>query len=365
MERTLNKLYYEPDQTSAYAGARLLLNKIKNKFDKKKVIDWLSEQNAYTLHKIVKKKFPRRTYNVSNIYDCFEGDLADFRSIRAFNDNYTFVLFVIDALSKFLWVQPLKDKSGDSVAQALRKIFSSNQEKLPIIFQTDRGTEFKAKVVQNVFKDFDIEFRLIRNPDAKAACVERVIQTIKNRIWRYFTHKNTRRYVDVLEPIVNSYNNTIHSGTKMTPVSVNLQNADIARYNLSKRYSPKKKNGKKSNLKPKYKVGSLVRTSRAPEVFRKGYESGWTLELFRIAHVSSARQPPIYTLQDLNGEIIDGIYYEQELCPVQKNLEEETFEIDEILDTKGRGKSKKYFVSWLGYPAKFNSWILASDLVDI
>ena len=81
--------------------------------------------------------------------------------------------------------------------------------------------------------------------------------------------------------------------------------------------------------------------------------------------VSTTRQPPIFILQDLNDEIIDGIYYEQELCPVKKNLSEEVFEIDEILQTKGRGKSKKYFVSWRGYPAKFNSWVLASDLVDI
>ena len=210
MERTLNKLYYEPEQSSSYAGARHLLNKVKNKYSKNKVIDWLSEQDAFTMHKMVKKNFPRRTYNVSNIYDCFEVDLADFRSIRTYNDNYTYVLFVIDVLSKFLWVEPLKDKSGDSVAQALREIFNKNQEKLPIMVQADRGAEFKAKVVQNVFKDFNIEFRLIRNPDAKAACVERVIQTIKHRIWRYFTHKNTRRYIDILEPIVQSYNNTVH-----------------------------------------------------------------------------------------------------------------------------------------------------------
>ena len=178
MERTLNNLYYEPEQSFSYAGARRLLNKVKNKYSKNKVIDWLSEQNAFTMHKMVKKNFARRTYNVSNIYDCFETDLADFRSIRTYNDNYAYVLFVIDALSKFSWVQPLKDKSGGSVAQALRKIFSKNQEKLPIMVQTDRGAEFKAKVVQNVFKDFNIEFRLIRNPDAKAACVVRVIQTI-------------------------------------------------------------------------------------------------------------------------------------------------------------------------------------------
>jgi len=40
------------------------------------------------------------------------------------------------------------------------------------------------------------------------------------------------------------------------------------------------------------------------------------------------------------------------------------FAIDKILKTK-RGSDGKisYFVSWLGYPAKFNSWV--HDLVNI
>lgn len=366
MEKKLSNLYFEPKQPPAYAGAYHLLRTIKKKKklgknSKQKVLSWLAEQDAYTLHKVVRKKFPRRMYNVSNIYDCFEADLADFRSIKSFNDNYTYVLFVIDALSKFLWVEPLKDKSGESVAKALRKLFSNNKDKLCILFQTDKGKEFTARAVQNVFKEFNIEFRLIRNPDAKCAIVERVIKTIKHRLWRYFTYKNTRRYIDVLPSIVHSYNHTVHSGIKMTPASVNLQNADVARCNLIKRYSVKRK----KSIKPKYKVGTLVRISRAPEVFRKAYESGWTLELFRIARVSCARQPPVYTLEDLNGEIIDGVYYEQELCHVEKNLNEAVFEIDEILKTKGNGKFKKYLVSWRGYPSQYNSWIAASDLINI
>ena len=45
-----------------------------------------------------------------------------------------------------------------------------------------------------------------------------------------------------------------------------------------------------------------------------------TLEIFRITRGSCARQPPVYKLEDLNGEAIDGIYYEEELCPVKKTL---------------------------------------------
>jgi len=358
-------LYYEPNQLTAFAGAYHTLKKVSTGIDDKRKIknrakEWFDEQDTYTLHKNVLRKFPRRPYNVFNIDDVWEIDLADFRSLRSYNDGITYVLFVIDVLSKYLWVRPLKNKSANVVAEALRSIFlSDTHQRLPVFIQSDKGLEFTARSVRDVLKKFNEQFREIRNPDAKAAVVERVIQTIKHRLWRYFTYKNTRRFVDGLPIIVESYNNTLHSSIKMTPASVNIYNADQAAKNLVKRYWPKKfKNAK-------YKVGTLVRISRAPVVFRKVYEGGWTIELFKIHNVSSARQPPVYTLKDLNGDVIDGIYYEQELCRVKKNLSDALFEIDKILETKGRGKSKKYFVSWKGYPPNFNSWIPASDIVDL
>ena len=167
--------------------------------------------------------------------------------MKSFDDNYHYVLFVID-------YEPLKYKSGISVATALRKIFFNNKDKLPIFYQTDRGREFTAKVVLDVFKEYNIEFRLIHNPHEKAAIAERVIQIIKHRLWSFFMYKNTQIYIDVLPSIVHSYHNTIHSGIIMTPASVNLNNSDIARFNLTKRYSLKRKFHKI----PKYKAETLV-----------------------------------------------------------------------------------------------------------
>ena len=90
---------------------------------------------------------------------------------------------------------------------------------------------------------------------------------------------------------------------------------------------------------PKYKVGELVHVSCAKLVFKKAYESGWTLELFRIIRISTERQPPVYyTLEDLDGEPIEGFFYEEELSRVQTVLNTESFQIDKILKTEGKGK---------------------------
>ena len=69
MEETLSKFYYEPEKTSAFAGAYHLFSNIRKKFDKTKVKNWLNEQDAYSQHRLVRKKFSRRMYNISNILD--------------------------------------------------------------------------------------------------------------------------------------------------------------------------------------------------------------------------------------------------------------------------------------------------------
>ena len=112
-------------------------------------------------------------------------------------------------------------------------------------------------------------------------------------------------------------------------------------------------------------VGNLVRVSRAANVFAKGHESGWTLEIIKITRISSTRPPAVYYLEDLAGEEIDGFFYTEELRIVRKNLTTDVFEIDKILKTRGKGSSKEYFVKWKGYGDKFNSWVRANQLKNI
>ena len=71
----------------------------------------------------------------------------------------------------------------------------------------------------------------------------------------------------------------------------------------------------------------------------------------------------VYILEDLNDEEIDCIFYEQELSHVIDDyISSKTWKIDKILETAGKGSNKKHFVSWRGWPKKFNSWVLARDI---
>ena len=126
-------------------------------------------------------------------------------------------------------------------------------------------------VKQRSLANHGITCRVAWSPDTKSVIVERFIRTIKERTWRYFTHKNIRRCVDILQKIMEAYNHTKHLATKMIPTSITLYNAAKARENLQQCY------GNHVIRSLKYGVGDLVRVSRAKNVFAKGYESGWIL----------------------------------------------------------------------------------------
>ena len=186
----------------------------------------------------------------------WQADLADVSSLSKFNDNYKFLLTCIDVLSKYAWVIPLKNKTGKTITDAFSKIIIQRQ---PIHLQTDKGSEFKNKLFQSFLEDHKIKFYTSENSEIKAAVVERFNRTLKNKMYRYFTFKGKRRYVDVLADLVHSYNNTFHTSIKMSPVEVSVQNESEVDRRL---YPPKKKLKFKLILATKYASARKEKNSK-------------------------------------------------------------------------------------------------------
>ena len=161
-------------------------------------------------------------------------------------------------------------------------------------------------------------------------------------MYKYFTANNTRRYIDVLQDIVDGCNNTVHSSIKMAPSKVHDSDQVHLCQLLYKKDLPKKY---------KYEVNSHVRISKARRAFKKGYLSNWTEEVFTIV-AREKKIRPVYTLKDYNGEIIEGKFYEEELKQVDSPSE---FRIEKVLKKKRQGNRTLYLVKWLGYGDTFNS----------
>ena len=150
-------------------------------------------------------------------------DLADASNISDENNGIKYLLFVIDIVSKYLWVKPLKNKTAKDVVKALKYILNKCRKCKKL--RSDNGKEFNNNIMKTFLKNESIYYFTTQKPDTKANVVERVTQTIKNMMYRYFTKQRTHRFVDVLQDIVDSYNVTPHKSlNNIAPKDVNKDN---------------------------------------------------------------------------------------------------------------------------------------------
>ena len=272
-------------------------------------------------------------------------------SLKKENKNYKYLLTCIDVFSKFAWIESLKDKNGKSLKEAFARILKKAQRK-PRALQTDKGSEFTNKLLQRWLSSRNTHFFTTHNEETKASIVERFNRTIKTRMWRYFTSKKTKKYIDVLKDLVHSYNHSYHRSIKRTPASVGYENQEkvwLTLYADSSRIEA-----------PKLSVGDYVRISKTRGNFQKGYFPNWSEELFIITEALQGK-PPYYKLKDLDGENIAGTFYSQELQKVIKD--NDVYKVENVLSSRKKAGKKQFLIKWLGYPEKFNSWIDAENIV--
>ncbi|GFT51545.1 uncharacterized transposon-derived protein F54H12.3 [Trichonephila clavipes] len=170
------------------------------------------------------------------------------------------------------------------------------------------------------------------NNKAKASIVERFNRTLKTKMWKYFTEMNTKCYIDVLGKLVYSYNHTWHRSIRMEPSSVSEGNQTQVWLTL---YGQSLKESKSI-----FKVGDTVRISREKLNFEKGYTQNWTREIFSIHQILS-RNPIVYRVKDLSGEIIQSTFYPQEL---QKVSDSGFYPVEKVIRTRKRNGNGELLV---------------------
>ena len=148
--------------------------------------------------------------------------------------------------------------------------------------------------------------------EEKSVVAERFIRTPKNKIFKHITAISKHVYFDVLDDIVNKYNNTVHRTIKIKPIDVTDDYYAEYRENSMELHS-------KQN--PKFKVDDNVRISKYRNIFAKGYTPNWSEEVFVTNEIKNAG-PWTYSISALNDEEITRSFYEKELQKlIKKNLE--------------------------------------------
>ena len=189
--------------------------------------------------------------------------------------------------SKYAFVVPLKDK----------KIIKQSGRK-PNKIWVDQGSEFYNHVFKRWLSRNNIIMYSTYN-EGKSVLAERFIRTLKNKLYKHMTATGKNVYYDVLDDIVNKYNNTKHNTIKMKPKDVG---------NNNKRVYIDENNEKRS----RFKVGDRVRISKFKNIFAKGYTCNWSREIFIVNKINDT-VPYTYNIKDLNDEEIIGSFYDREL----------------------------------------------------
>ena len=181
--------------------------------------------------------------------------------------------------SKYAFVVPLKDKKRISIVNAFNKIIKQSNSAKPNKIWEDQGGEFYNRVFKKWLSDNDIIMYSTYNEGKSVAAEIRIfIRTLKNKLYKHMMATGKNVYYDVLDDIVNEYNNTKHNTTKTKPKDVGN----------NKRVYIDEHNEKDS----RFKVGDRVRISK----FKNIFAPNWSTEIFIV-----------------NGEEIIGSFYDREL----------------------------------------------------
>lgn len=350
----LKELYHDPKFPTSYTGKETFAKGVKASFPsvkKSDVIKELTKIDSYTLHKPTKKPNLFRRIYTKGIGYLYQIDLVDMKLFSRENDNFNWLITVIDTFSKKAWGFPIKNKRGVTITNALKSLLEENR---PLKLEFDQGTEFYNSNFLALLRRLNIKWYSTYSV-RKNAIVERFNRTLKTRMYRAFTARGSHKWIDIVEDLVTGYNKTEHRSIKSAPNDVNKNNERKIRKIL---FPEKNKKLQKS----KFKIGDTVRITRKKHVFQKGYEQTYSYEVFEVDEIKNT-YPITYGLRDYKKEKILGSFYSNEVQLVDKS--DDIYPIEKIVDTRQTAAGTEYLVKFVGYPNEANCWIAQQDLFDL
>ena len=277
MEKLLDELYYNPKTgfigvTPLYQKAKMINPDIKLN----DVKEWLKSQSVNQQHRQNTKKIsflPIFTGKSGN----FQIDLTFMPKFKQANRGFEVILTCINITTRKGYAYKSKNKNTTSILEMLQQFIKDAK---PEVITSDNGSEFIDRKVKALFKEHNIEqFYAEAGNKTKMAMVERWNRTLKDRMGKYFTSLDKPIWYDILDDIVENYNNTVHSSIKQTPNSVNKKDEQRI---ISK--ARKKTNMILKSRKP-LEVGDRIRVPLSKDLFSKG-EPSFSSKIYTITEIS-------------------------------------------------------------------------------
>ena len=172
-------------------------------------------------------------------------DLIDKSSLSKYNNNYKFILTVIDIFTKYAWAIPLKNISGLSIINGFKTILSKgphggSEHKKPEKLWVDRSSEFYNKTFKSLLREYETKLYSTYS-DLKAVFIERFNRTLIHINNKSMFISGYGKWVNILNDAVKTYNSNVHSTINMTPVDASNNPDKVKYYVKSTKATPKTK----------------------------------------------------------------------------------------------------------------------------
>ena len=227
-------------------------------------------------------------------------DLAYVDKLAKENNGVKYILVRQDLFDRTLNAKGMKTKDSEQTVKAFSSMITKRNR--PKKIWDDKGTEFSG-----AFRKFCTAEGLqvySTVSETKAAFAEHTIRSLKNILYRYMEDFGYK-YLHKLPQFITTLNSRRNSSIDMRTNTV--KNCNF----MSILYSKPLREIKK----PTFKIGDRVRISKYDLPFRKGYKPQFTREVFGIVAIAT-KKPPTDTINDEQGEVIEGKFYQKELIQV-------------------------------------------------
>lgn len=353
-ENDLKQNYTKPGHPIAYSGIQQIYSYYKGQIPIKTIQTFLSGNESYTLHREFHKQKRNTSFSHFKRYQ-FQMDLVEIQEHAKYNDNVRYLLNVIDTFTRYAFVRPLKDKKATTVLDQFKSILLE-AKKNPYMIVMDRGTEFNNAIFRAYCAEKNIKL-VTPKANIHAAFIERFNRTLQIIIYKYMTEKETNRFIDMLQPLVTSYNKRKHRMINMSPLEA--ENTPENQLNINLLQAKREEKIKK--IQPKYTIGTYVRIAKQKGKFSRSYQEQTAQEIFKIYKVDVSKKIPLYHIETYNGdEQILGGFYSFELTPVSTDI----FRVEKVLRRRTFRGIRQLYVKWKGFDSKYNSWINENDIEE-
>jgi len=318
---------------------------IKEKYDdhpsRRQIAEWLAQQEINQLYHPSKGKPQTFKTSITTPNTILAIDLVNMEKHEVRGFKYLFN--GIDMSSRFIYSEPMKNKTDAEALKAFKKIHKKSQIRA---VRSDNGSEFINAKFKTFLKDNNIK-QILGEPNKPQSngMIERSNATIKELIQKSIELNEDFDWVKHLQKLIDNINNSQHRITGFTPNQIQeaYENDDKEILDEAFDRELKKKHGNISQ--EVFKKNDMVRLHKPSDKTRQV----WSNKIYTIEKVYKPQKS--YSVYEYKLKQFPDKFKEEELLKVDGNpqnniMNVEKFVISKLIKPVIEDDVIKYEVKW-------------------